>query len=213
MKTKNIFSIFFFLISISTFCQLSNNENLYKDYLLELKKQKVDTICVFEDYSIGSNKTFDDTVTDFCIYDSNYYPTYIFWKQNDKTLFTIKDNCFEYSVIEIDAEKVWKKYFENKKLINAEQVKNFQFIEINKRKKRILNTMIDHSHHQNFRIIINNQIVEKRFDDFDLQKSDDNEQININYKHNINLQSKILVDLISNLILSNESLLTKSKKN
>ena len=73
--------------------------------------------------------------------------------------------------------------------------------------------MIDHSHHQNFRIIINNQIVEKRFDDFDLQKSDDNEQININYKHNINLQSKILVDLISNLILSNESLLTKSKKN
>ena len=94
MKTKDIFSIFFFLISISTFCQLSNNENLYKDFLLELKKQKVDTICVFEDYSIGSYKTFDDTVTDFCIYDSNYYPTYIFWKQNGKTLFTIKDNCF-----------------------------------------------------------------------------------------------------------------------
>lgn len=212
MKAKNTFSIFFFLISISIFCQMSNNEKFYKDFLLELKKQKVDTICVFEDYSVGSYKTFDDTVTDYCIYDSDYFPTYIFWKQNGKTFFTVKDKCFEYSVIEIDAEKVWKKYFENQKLINVEKVKNFQCIEIDNGKKRILDIMIDHSHHQNFTIIINNKIVEKRFDDFDSQENDDSERININYEHNKNLKSKILVGLISDLTSTNENSLTKTKK-
>jgi len=212
MKSKKIFSIFCFLISVSIFCQVSNNEKIYKNFLLELKQQKVDTICVFEDYSVESYKTFDDTLTDYCIYDSDYYPTYIFWKQNGKTFFTIKDNCFEYSVIEIDAEKIWKKYFENKKLINAEKIKMFQFIEIENGKKNIMSIGIDHSHHQNFTIITNNKITEKRFDAFQLQKNDGDNRMNINYEHNKNLKSKILVDEISNLTSTNQNFLTKTKK-
>ena len=213
MRTKKQFSILCLLINFSVFGQVSNNEKLSSAFLLKLKQQKVDTICVFEDYSVGSYKTFDDTVTDYCIYDSDYFPTYIFWKQNGKTFFTIKDNCYEYSIIEIEAEKVWKKYFENKKLINAEKVKNFQFQQIENGKKRIFDIVVDHSHHQNFKIITNNKIVEKRFDDFALKKNDGNGQININYEHNKNLKCKILVEVISDLISSNQNSLTKIKKN
>ncbi len=212
MKTKKIILIFCFLISSSVFCQVSNNEKFYKDFLLELKQQKVDTICVFEDYSVGSYITFVDTVTDYCTYDSDYFPTYIFWKQNGKTFFTIKDSCYVYSVIQIEADKVWNKYFENKKLINSEEVKMFQFREIDNGINCITSIAVDHTHHQNFKIIINNKTIEKRFDDFQLQKDDGDNRMNINYEHNKNLKSKILVDAISNLTSSNEKFLTKTKK-
>jgi len=74
--------------------------------------------------------------------------------------------------------------------------------------------MVDHSHHQNFKFIVKDKIIEKRFDDFDFQKveeSIDEKEININYKHNISLKSKVLVDEINKLILKNERLLTKKR--
>ena len=177
----------------------------------ELKQKKVDTICVFEDYSIGSIQVFDkDSENNYCEFEFENPPTYIFWKQNGKTFLTKKDNCFEYSTTAIDAEKIWKNYFKNEKEIKEEKVKNFQFVEIENGKKTILDIMVDHSHHQNFKFIINGKINEKRFDDFDLQRNNESE-ININYEHNTNLKSKFLANEISKLILENENLLTKKR--
>jgi hypothetical protein len=208
MEKRNLIIIFVVLTSISSFCQ-----NFTDKFLNELKQKEVDTICVFEDYSIGSVQVFDkDTENDYCEFEFENIPTYIFWKQNGKTFLTKKDNCFEYSTTEIDADKVCKNYFDNKKAIKIEKVKNFQFVEIKNGKRTILNSMIDHSHHRNFKIVVKDKITEKRFDDFDLQKFDGNEkEININYKHNMSLKSKTLVDEIGNLIMKNERLLTKKK--
>ncbi len=113
-------------------------------------------------------------------------------------------------IIEVDADKIWRNYFDDKKLILNEKVKEFQFVEMHNGKKNIQTIIVDHSHHQNFKFIIKDEIVEKKFDNFDIQNSngDRNKRlININYKHNLNLKSKKIIDEINALILENEKLL------
>jgi hypothetical protein len=208
--SDRILKVIIFLTSISIYSQNSNEK-----FLLELKQQKVDTICVYENYSIGNVQIIDkENEKDYCEFKFENIPTFIIWKKNGETFLTKTDNCFEYSVNKIDADKIWKNYFENKKTIQVEKIKNFQYAEIQNGKKVILTMMIDHSHHQNFKFIVKDKIIEKRFDDFDFQKveeSSDEKEININYKHNISLKSKVLVDEINKLILKNERLLTKKR--
>lgn len=205
---KGSLIIIIILTSIYSFGQNSPD-----NFLLELKKQKIDTICQFEDYSVGYYRVYtDDELKEYC----KFEPTYIFWKDKGKTFLTKKDSCFEYSIVEIDADKIWKNYFDNRKSIKIEKIKNFQFVEVKNGKKTILTTMIDHSHHQNFKFILKNEIVEKKFDDFDLEKFDGDgkgKNYNINYEHNINLKSKILIDKIDELILKNKNLLTRKNNN
>ena len=208
--SKIILKAFVFLTSISIYSQ-----NLNEKFLIELKQKKVDIICLYEDYSIGNAQFIDtDNEKDYCEFEFEDIPTFIFWNKNGKTFLTKTDNCFEYSIIEIDADKIWKSYFENKKTIQIEKIKNFQYVEIKNGKKTILTSMVDHSHHQNFKIIEKDKLTEKRFDDFDLQKFEEfsnEKEININYKHNINLKSKALINEINKLILKNERLLTKNR--
>jgi len=195
------------------FCISSFSQNSTDQFLKELKLKKIDTICTFIDYSVGSIQIFNKNEEDkYCELDYDNLPTFILWKENGKTFLTKTDNCFKYSTLEINAEKIWQCYFENEKIIKTEKVKSFQFVEIKNGKKRILNSMVDHSHHQKFKIIAKNEIIEKHFDDFDLKKTAQNgNEININYKNNIYLKSKKLIDKISNIVLENENSLTKKR--
>lgn len=195
------------------FCISSFSQNSTDQFLKELKLKKIDTICTFKDYSVGSVQIFDKNEEDkYCELDYYNLPTFILWKENGKIFLTKTDNCFKYSILEINAEKIWQSYFENEKIIKTEKVKSFQFVEIKNGKKRILNSMVDHSHHQEFKIFTKNEIIEKHFDDFDLQKTEQNgNEININYKNNMNLKSKKLIDKISNIVSENENSLTKKR--
>ena len=195
------------------FCISSFSQNSTDQFLKELKLKKIDTICTFADYSVGSVQIFDKNEDDkYCELDYYNLPTFILWKENGKIFLTKTDNCFKYSILEINAEKIWQSYFENEKIIKTEKVKSFQFVEIKNGKKRILNSMVDHSHHQEFKIFTKNEIIEKHFDDFDLQKTEQNgNEININYKNNMNLKSKKLIDKISNIVSENENSLTKKR--
>ena len=195
------------------FCISSFSQNSTDQFLKELKLKKIDAICTFKDYSVGSVQIFDKNEEDkYCELDYYNLPTFILWKENGKIFLTKTDNCFKYSILEINAEKIWQSYFENEKIIKTEKVKSFQFVEIKNGKKRILNSMVDHSHHQEFKIFTKNEIIEKHFDDFDLQKTEQNgNEININYKNNMNLKSKKLIDKISNIVSENENSLTKKR--
>ncbi len=207
MEKRNLKIIFAFLICIPCFCQTSP-----ENFLIELREKKIDTICVFDDYSVGSVKLYsEETINDYC----EFEPTYFFWKENNKTLLTKKDSCFEYSTIEINADKIWKDYFENERAITIEKVKHYQFIDIENGKKRILTKMRDHSHHQNFKIIVKEKITEKRFDDFDLLKSADSDgkEENMNYKYNLDLKSKTLINEIAKLVMKYERMIAKKRFN
>jgi len=52
--SDRILKVIIFLTSISIYSQNSNEK-----FLLELKQQKVDTICVYENYSIGNVQIID----------------------------------------------------------------------------------------------------------------------------------------------------------
>lgn len=201
MKKRNLTVVLTIFISISCFCQTSTD-----NFLLELKKKKIDTIFIFEDYYVGYDgpALIDETIKDYC----EFAPTYIFWKENGQTLLTKKDSCFEYSSIEIDADKVLKYFFENEKRIKAEKIKNFQVLEIKNGKRNISTMMRDHSHHLNFKIIVMEKTTEKRFDDFDLLPSTEKE-VNLNYKHNVNLKSLTLLNEIGKLISEYKGLIRK----
>jgi hypothetical protein len=215
MKNKILLLIFLIVNSIPGFSQISSNkdiQNLTARYLNELKQKKVDTICLFEAYSAGDIIVFEGE-GDFCEYESKNKPTYIIWKQSGKSFLTKINNCNTYSALEVDAEKIWIAFAQNKEIIRKEKVKPFQIFEIEKGKKRILTFAQSHSNYQNFEIILNGEIKEMRFDDFDFQQYADNNRkvVNINYQNNKNLKSKVIMEEISKVVFANEKLLTKIK--
>lgn len=215
MKNKILLLIFIILNSIPGFSQISSNkdiQNLTIKYLNELKEKKVDTICLFGAYSAGGYIVFEGE-GDFCEYKSKNTPTYIIWKQSGKSFLTKINSCNTYSALEIDAEKIWTTFAQNKDIILKEKIKPFQIVEFEKGKKNILTISASHSNHQNFEIIIKDKTKQMRFDDFNFEHylNDEKKTVNINYQNNKNLKSKIVMKEISNVVFGNEKLLTKVK--
>ncbi|MNK46645.1 hypothetical protein D3C87_654300 [compost metagenome] len=192
-----IFILFLpFIINAQTNLKINLND-LVSDFI---KTQKTDTLFTYETYSTGSIPIVElsENEGEICIADLTNHPIYVFWKEKDKTYFSKLGYCDEYSKIILQDDSFWETYFSNKALIEHEIIKPFEYVTIQKSKK-IKHTMArSHSSFQNLRIIIKGNITEKRFDDFDLQKEDGN-FININYKNNINLKSKLIVDILEKI--------------
>lgn len=201
MKKNLILFILFFIFSgnAQTNQKLNINE-LVSNYIKELQNKKIDTICIYESYCVGYVMTFDEplvgskeTCTDYLTNE----PIYIFWKEDGKTFLTKINYCWEFSKIEIYQDNFWKIYFSNKKNIEKERVKPFEFetFENSKNVKHL--KMVDHSCHRNFKVLIKGETIEKRFDEFALQEKDEySPELNINYEHNINLKSKQIIDIL-----------------
>lgn len=197
MKNFVLILITFLFIEYS-FSQENSTEQLYKtvnEYVTKLKSNKVDTICVYRDYYSGIQIKSDDG--ERCAYDNLFIPTYIFWKNNNKTFVTRKDNCFDFEIIEIQKNDFWKIIYENKKVIINEKNKKFEFID--KKSKLKLNKSISHSHYRRFELFLTNYTCEKFFNDFDLTEFD-NGDLNINYVYNNSTKSKLLMDELEKIV-------------
>jgi len=189
--------LFLFLFYITSIGNAQNNSEIKINDLVSnfIKTQKIDTLFTYESYSTGSipvvypSTNEDET----CVADLTNHPIYVFWKEKGKTYFSKINYCYEYSKIILENDAFWKFYFTNKNVIEKETVKPFEYIIIKKSKKIKYTIARSHSSFQNLKFIINGDRTEKQFDDFALQKEDDN-FVNINYKSNINLKSKLIVD-------------------
>ena len=208
---KNIIVLVFLLISYIGNTQNIPNDNLDKlvsNFTKELIEKKIDTICIYESYSVGSEITFEISELnerekqELCRDELINQPVFVFWKEKGKTFLNKINSCFEYSAIEILEDELWKIYFENTIAIEKEKVKNFEYESFINGKKISSPIFRDHSYHQNFKFIINNKIVEKYFDNFKLQNETDNFKdkrlYNINYNHNTTLKSKKIIDILEN---------------
>jgi hypothetical protein len=182
------------------------------NYVKELQSQNIDTICVYKDYCIGCIYPIKNE-TDGCDYFSIYVPTYILWIKQGKTFLSKKDNCFDYFTIEIDSISLWKIFFKNKKHIEKEKVKPFEYIIYKKNKKEVYGISIDHSRHRDFEMIVNDNNIVMKFDEFDLQEKSSGET-NINYEHNKNLYGQLIICELKNLVqyIEKEKLLTKNSR-
>ncbi|WP_369013589.1 hypothetical protein [Flavobacterium anhuiense] len=197
MTKRILFLLLFYIISITN-AQTNPKvtiDSLVNNYIKELQSQKIDTICIYEKYCVGSIKAYDlspSEINDFCFEDFPNDPVYIFWIKKGRKYLTKISICNGYGESLDDDNIFWHFYFPNQSIIKEEKIKRFTY---KGSKNDIYHLMVDHSCHQNFKILIGNQIIEKRFDSFNL-KREDNSKVNINYDHNVNLRSKRVVDIL-----------------
>ncbi|MBZ4033184.1 hypothetical protein K6T82_00275 [Flavobacterium sp. 17A] len=194
--------IFFILLSCNGKAQTNPEvkiDELVSNYIKELQSRKIDTICIYEHYCVGSVKAYDvnpSEMDDFCFEDFPNDPVYIFWIEKGRKYFTKISICAKYAETLDDNNIFWHIYFKNKNSIEEEEIKKFTYEKSN---NQIYHLMVDHSCHRNFKILNDNKIIEKRFNDFNLLK-EHNSDININYEHNNNLKSKAIVDILEKTI-------------
>ena len=183
------------------------------NFVKELQFKNIDTICIYRDYCEGCGKFItyqEDSVTYFCFHDIS---TYIFWLDQGKTFISKKDNCFDYSTIEIDSTSLWKIFFTYDNQIRKEKVKPFEFTVYKNRKKEVSGISVSSSRLLSFEIVVNTNITSMHFDEFDLEKEHRN-NLNINYSHNWNLKGKKIIDELKRLVqqIENEKMLNKNWK-
>jgi hypothetical protein len=183
-----------------------------KKFISELKKKDVDTICIIEHYTQGGCYLGIDDTSDY------FYQTYnILWKKDNVTYFTKVHHNFNYTIIEIQNEEIWDFFFKNIKSIKNENVKMFEYRPNVKNKDNINFIDISPTYHENFKFVINNELIEKDFNLFYFNKtysSGSEITTNMNYDYNMNLKSKLLLDKLNSLInkIDSENLLTKKRK-
>lgn len=209
---KNI--LFLVVLLSSTFClrikgqntTTGNLHNLVNAYVAELRSKGVDTVIVFEDY-FTRGQAFTEGGKDWCDTKDVYVPTYILWKQNNKTYLGKKDNCFDYSTMEVNAAAIWRYYFSNQEVIRPEKTKPFQISSTVNGKLSITTITDDHTGHRNLKVIVGNDSTAKFFDTFQLEASTKNGNetlVNANYEHNTKLLSKRLVDMLGDFVVEQE---------
>jgi hypothetical protein len=192
---KNLYLIITFLIlSFSIKAQTTIPlDSLIEIYVNDLHSDKTDTICIYQDYCVGYIDNSE--IHGKCKYYPVFKQFYVLWIKQGITYMNKKDNCYDYTVIEINTDSIWDKVFYYKDKLKKEKVKKFEYLEKNE-----TYTMIrDHSCHRDFKIIINNEIISMKFNDFDILENEDNHN-NINYLYNNNLKGKIIVDGIERLV-------------
>ena len=209
--TKRILFLYLFCLTILGNAQSNpevklNVEDLVSNYIKQLQSRKIDTICVYENYCVGSIKIYKASLLDskdFCMEDFPNEPVYIFWIEKGRKYLTKISICAEYAESLDDNNIFWHMYFPNKDIIEKEEIKNFEVIAPGETGETRYTLMVDHSCQNNFKLLINGKIIEKRFDSFDLQKTNgsfSNDQLyNINYEYNVNLKSKLIIDILERI--------------
>lgn len=196
---KHFVLILIALLSMNnSYSQENSTEHLYEKvnkYVTELKSKGIDTICIYQDYYVGIQRK--NYAEEPCNYENTFIPTYIFWKQNNITYVTRKDNCFDFDILKIEQNNFWNLIFENKKIILNEKNLGFEFIE-NKSHRKLYKSE-SHSHYRRFEIFINKYTCEKYFGDFDLTEYNSGD-LNINYKYNNSTKSKLLMDELEKIV-------------
>jgi hypothetical protein len=212
IKLLVILLLFISKVSYSQDTSYQYLDILVSDLVKELQLNNTDTICIYKNYCVGCVHIVENE-NDRCGYSSIYMPTYILWLDQGKTFLTKKDNCFDYSIIEIDSISLWKTFFTYKNQIKKEKVKLFEYIVYENKRKKTYFIMRDHSDHQDFKMIVNGDTTALNFDEFDLEKECDG-CININFLHNHQLKGKKIIDELEKLVekIEKEKLLDKIRR-
>lgn len=207
--TKRILLLFLFCVTFIGNAQSYSEgkiDDLVSNYIKKLRSQKIDTICVYENYCVGCERTYNSSKIydeETCYDELKNEPAYIFWKEKGKTFFTKINTCFEYPGIIISKDDFWDIYFSNKILIQKEVVKPFEY-KISSNKNNETATLRSlHSTYQIFKMTNKDNTIIKNFDHFKLRKTNEafsNKTVNnINYEHNINLKSKLIIDILERI--------------
>ena len=182
MKKLKTFPIF--LLIIIPFFTYSQTEELSRhssvnEFVTELQKSKIDTIC---DYEIFNEKS------------EAMYTQYVFWKENGKTKLKKIEVKKNYPIIEIEAENIWVFLFSNIEIHKNESTKFFAFQENN----QIQDLISEGTDIKEFNLFLNGNMVKFWTSSFDFQKTekvDGKKVTNIYFEYNNNLKGKVAIDM------------------
>jgi len=173
-------------------------DSLANRFVLDLKTKNIDTVCIYQSYCVGCIYNFKSE--DKCNFEGGLFlPTYIIWLDKGRTYLTRKDNCFDYSTIQLNNDNFWRFYFNNEDTIKKETIKEPQYKVTENGKEKIYSSTVDHSRHQSIRMIIRQDTrIDKDLDEYYFEKEIGfGKGKNINYEYNINSALNKLADLIS----------------
>ena len=128
-SVKPIITLFFFLASLVVSGQDTSPEHLdtiVNNFVNDLKANGVDTICVYQGFFVGGRSSITGE-EDECI--ARYYnvPTFILWVKDGDGYLSEKDNCFDYSTVQINEDSIWRYLFSNYDSIKIEKIEECLF--------------------------------------------------------------------------------------
>jgi hypothetical protein len=189
----------FFCLLLSVYGNAQNThdqlDSVVTRFVDKLHRDDIDTICVYQNYFLGG---YVRVVKGVCSFD----PAYILWKKKGKTWLTKVDICYQYETVNVKADSVWNTFIENKDSIKEEVVLPFQL-------KGGARQISDHEMTQKFKIAVGDETLTCSFWGGDMREKNYQGELNINYKHNMDLKGKKIIDLLDRLIEKNKEKLKK----
>lgn len=207
MKVSRLLLILFLAGFFNTAsAQLSDPalELLVKNYTIQLNKNGIDTICIYQEYCNGCLfHSAEEQV--ICSQNILFLPTYILWVDKGNTFMTRKDACFDYSVVKISNPSFWTFYFANKQTIKKEVLKKPQYTQQDKGKATIVSLDVEHSVFFRITIKTAKDSVVKNINNFYFtEKLGPDEALNLNYHDNSKTLLKKLHDFLHHTVTGEE---------
>jgi hypothetical protein len=172
------------------------------DFRDSLKSTGVDSLMIYSKECTGESSFEPDS----CHWQEPYY---LMWKGNGKFYIKKFELCHRYKILGLDSLKPYEFYFENKKIIDTEEIREFAYSQNvkkgNKMTKKKVTIEMEYDCFYKFSSSTGVDITEKKVSKFNLTSKDCNEGKNINYTKNQKTKIKRLVDLFETLVIQYNS--------
>ena len=186
----------FFLLSLTLKAQITRYT--VWDFRDSLRSTGIDSLIIYSKECTGE----PIFVQDSCHWQEPYY---LMWKANNKFYLKKFEPCYRHKILELDSLQPYQFYFNNKKTIVAEEIKQFMYSEIvkagNNTTKRNVTVQSTHDCFYKLSFSVGADIIEKKVTNFDLESEDSYAKKNIYYKKNQQTKLKRMVDLCEELVL------------
>lgn len=190
-----------FTLSIFLVLALSAKSQIMRytvwDFRDSLKSAGIDSLIIYSKECKGESLF----VMDSCHWQQPYY---LMWQTNGKFYIKKFELCYKHRTLQLDSLKPYQFYFDNKKVIDVEEISTPAYIQYKKKGNRLIkeeiHTEVDHDCFFNFSFSIGPDITEKNVSQFNLTTKDFKEGKNINYNKNQKTKLKNLVELSEYLI-------------
>jgi hypothetical protein len=196
MRDSINIKMWFLIFFIGSFMNVNGQGVINVRIKNEIERLKIDTALIYSFTCSGCS------TSDSC---SKERPQYLFWKQNDRFYIRRFDYCKDYVAIVSNAKNPLGFYLRHREVINNEEIKPPTFKKVVRKESSadtvLLTSSVDHSYYHELTLHLEDKIVRKSIDVYNLQSKKYNDGLlNINYDSNRKTQSYNLVNRISEFI-------------
>lgn len=155
-------------------------DTLTSNFIDSLKKERIDTICIYWNSYYLAYPKWPGTDETGCSFDGYFYRVLLFWKKNNTSYCTQKNNCFDYSISEVHTTGFWESALSDINTLKSETILPFQSINSSGDTSE---SFTFHDHSNEIILLVGADSIRYYFSDYQLSHGD-NHSKNINFQHN-----------------------------